>query len=197
MSSETPRDVPSAITANWETLLSEPTAPWLRFWVADADETYTGIWQARRALLGKNYFIGAARGAEMRTRVGVFQQFATLMQFPRHFGGSWNAFNDCINDLDWLCASGYAIIVLDAVHVCTNADPDEFSLLLTRLADAALDWATPNELREPAPFHVLLHAAPSDAPLLQQRIRQAGHDAPTVPSLAGAHVSSSTDPSST
>ncbi len=160
--------------------LWQTTPPWLWRWVADVDDTYSGICQARLAVLGKDYFVGALRGTEMRARDDVFEQFATLLQFPRHFGGNWNAFIDCINDLDWLCARGIAIIILDAVHVCDEADADELSLLLRLLADAGRRWAEPNELRESLPFHVVLHAAPSDSPALHRRMLRAGHDAPTL-----------------
>jgi hypothetical protein len=131
-------------------------------------------------MVGSGLFIGSVRGWKMRDRVGVFDQFASLLQFPRYFGENWNAFVDCINDLDWLRANAFLIVILDATDVLADGDPDELGLLLTVLADAAEAFARATEFRPAVPFHVLLHAVPERASELEARVGQLGRDAPLI-----------------
>ena len=69
-----------------------PASPWLGRWVADDSEAHTALWRLRGATVGSNLFIGSVRGWKMRDRLGVFDQFGALLQFPRYFGQNWNAF---------------------------------------------------------------------------------------------------------
>lgn len=116
----------------------------------------------------------------MRDRSGVFEQFAALLQFPRYFGGNWNAFSDCIKDLDWLRANGFLLILLDATEVLADGDPDEVGLLLTLLDDTAASFANANDFRPAVPFHVVLHALPERASALEARLTRLGRDAPLI-----------------
>jgi hypothetical protein len=79
----------------------------------------------------------------MRQRQGVFDQFAASLQFPHYFGENWNAFADCVRDLDWLRAGAIVVIVLDSQDVLIDGDADEFSLLLTILSEAGNEWSLP------------------------------------------------------
>ena len=158
----------------------QATAPWLWRWVAEDDDAYTALWGVRGTTAGKDLFIGSLRGWRMRERGGVFEQFAALLQFPRHFGGNWNAFSDCVGDLDWLRASGFLLVLLDAADVLRDGDPDEFGLLLTILEEKAQSLATETEFGPAVPFHVLLHATPAGAGELERRLAALGRDVPLV-----------------
>jgi hypothetical protein len=146
------------------------TSPWLLRWVASDDDAHTALWRLRGDLAGARVFTGALRGWRMRDREGVFEQFGALLQFPRYFGGNWNAFSDCVRDLDWLHASGFVLVLLDAVDILRDGDPDEFSLLLSLLEEGAEAFSQPSEFRPAWPFHVLLHATPERAAELEQRL---------------------------
>jgi len=158
----------------------QATAPWLRRWVAEDAAAHTALWAVRGATAGKDLFVGSLRGWRMRQRDGVFEQFAALLQFPRYFGGNWNAFNDCVGDLDWLRASGFLLVLLDAADVLRDGHPDEFGLLLTLLEDCAESFATETEFGPARPFHVLLHATPKGAGELERRLAAVGRDVPLV-----------------
>jgi hypothetical protein len=106
----------------------------------------------------------------MRERAGVFEQFSALMQFPRYFGESWNAFVDCVGDLDWLHSTAIFLVLLDAPELLSNGDPDEFGLLLRVLEDCAESFSQANEFRTAQPFHVVLHATPERAAALDSRL---------------------------
>ncbi len=48
-------------------------------------------------------------------RSGTVSAIATALRFPTYFGGSWDALDECLNDLaEWWPARGW-ILVLDGV----------------------------------------------------------------------------------
>lgn len=156
-------------------------SPWLLRWVASDENAHAALWRLRGALAGAHIFTGALRGWRMRERERVFDQFGALLQFPRYFGANWNAFSDCIRDLDWLRADGFLLVLLDAPDILRDGDPDEFGLLLRLLEESAAAFSQPSEFRPAWPFHVLLHATPERANELEQRL---GAEGRTVPPCA-------------
>jgi len=158
----------------------QAAAPWLRRWIAEDADAHSALWGVRGATAGTGLFIGSLRGWKMQKRDGVFEQFAALLQFPRYFGGNWNAFVDCVGDLDWLRASGFLLVLLDTPEVLREGDPDEFGLLLQRLENSAQAFAGATEFRPALPFHVLLHATPERAGELERRLAALGRDVPIV-----------------
>ncbi len=42
------------------------------------------------------------RGKRCTMDKELFQEFAAALQFPYYFGENWNAFDECISDLNWL-----------------------------------------------------------------------------------------------
>jgi Barstar (barnase inhibitor) len=129
----------------------------------------TGITQV---VTGAGMMGGGGRGRGRGWRCGL--------QFPRYFGSNWNAFVDCMGDLDWLRASGFLLVLLDAPEVLRDGDPDEFGLLLERLENSAEAFAVSTEFRAALPFHVLLHATPERASELERRLAATGRDVPMV-----------------
>jgi hypothetical protein len=61
----------------------------------------------------------------------------------------------------------YLVLISHADLLLSDADPEEFQSLVTMLANANVEWVTPNAYmprqRPPTPFHVLLQS-PSAAP---------------------------------
>jgi barstar (barnase inhibitor) len=155
-------------------------APWLGQFVAAYDATSTAIWRLRGEQAATGVFIGTVRGWRMRRREGVFDQFAALLQFPHYFGENWNAFADCISDLDWLRVDGLVLVVLEAVEVLAEGDDDEFNLLLNVFTEASESWARHDESRAAKPFHVLLHATAEQEPRLRARLAALALDVPLV-----------------
>lgn len=126
------------------------------------------------------------RGRRMTHRDGVFDEFAAALQFPLYFGRNWNAFVDCLQDLEWHPWKACAIIIADSDAVLTRGDKDEFSLLLQFLTEAGESLAGSNEFREARSFHVILHAAPTVAHSLDMRLSATGiTPSPIAPNQVG------------
>lgn len=89
----------------------------------------------------------------------ALQRIAGALQFPDWFGGNWDALADCLNDLSWLPADGY-VLMLDHADGWREAEPDAFETLLEVFNDAAAEWA---RLRTPFWMLVPLASARMDA----------------------------------
>ncbi|MEH0984682.1 barstar family protein [Micromonospora sp. CPCC 205556] len=87
----------------------------------------------------------------------AFYEFSDALLFPGYFGWNWNAFSDCLLDLNWVPAEAYLVLVERAPLLMSDS-PDERHVLFEVLARAVRAWADP--LGRPAgrgaPFKVLL-----------------------------------------
>jgi hypothetical protein len=147
----------------------KPTHPWLAKFTSDYDGANRLIWSLRTEK-STDVFVASVRGRKMKQRQGVFDQFAASLQFPHYFGENWNAFSDCVRDLDWLRASAFVVVVLDAEDTLVEGDPDEFHLLLKILSDAGDEWSRADSFRPAKPFHTVLHTVPGQAMALHSRL---------------------------
>lgn len=124
-----------------------------------------------------NLTVRAVRGRKARTTQGLFDEFAAALQFPYYFGENWNAFSDCISDLDWLPQrSGVVVLVYSADQVLAHANAGELETLVRLVTGAAAGLGESVDAGEswdrPAvPFHLVLHGQPSDG---FERWHQAG-----------------------
>jgi RNAse (barnase) inhibitor barstar len=79
-------------------------------------------------------------GEKITNKAEFLQACAIAMQFPDYFGQNWDAFHDCITDLDWLNAKGY-LLVYTQPDVFAKTHPGDWETLLELLQDAVDDWA--------------------------------------------------------
>lgn len=75
---------------------------------------------------------------------------AEAMQFPAYFGHNWDAFEECVNDLSWVPARGYALLY-DHTARFARAQPSEWATARSILAEAVERWRA-----TPSPLYVLL-----------------------------------------
>lgn len=70
-------------------------------------------------------------------------------QVPDYFGGSWDALDECLRDLEWLPASGYVLFLRRASDLWAR-DPQSAGCLVESWLMAAEDWA-----QRGVPFHLV------------------------------------------
>jgi Barstar (barnase inhibitor) len=75
----------------------------------------------------------------VRDKAGFLAACARDLRFPSHFGATWDAFSDCINDLAWEPAAGYVIVFENVARLAQHA-PDETATALEILRAAADAW---------------------------------------------------------
>lgn len=65
----------------------------------------------------------------MTGEVSTFQQFDAVLKFPPYFGWNWDAFHDCLRDLQWLSADHHVVIIESADQALAEDDAGRRKLL--------------------------------------------------------------------
>jgi RNAse (barnase) inhibitor barstar len=68
---------------------------------------------------------------------GLLRRIAQALEFPKWFGGNWDALEDCLSDLSWQRADGWVILLREFDGV----SGDDLGVLVDVLASAAEFWA--------------------------------------------------------
>ena len=102
------------------------------------DASRSGVYRASRA----DEIIDAARGSKLAVariafadKETLLRELARALQFPKWFGGNWDALQDCLGDLSWSQARGHVLIVEDAKA------GDELAIFMDVLGSSAEYWA--------------------------------------------------------
>src|SRR5215813_7066004 len=149
--------------------VTERKPPWFHLINGSVDAMTNAAWRLATNQLCR-VVIRLVRGKKMMRLQALFDEFSAALQFPYYFGENWPAFDECINDLDWLPGESYLVIITDSDRLLCEDDL-EFATLLAVLQEASSRWSeavqvTDEILRPPAPFHTVLQCeAPEYASL--------------------------------
>jgi len=124
-------------------------------------QTYEFAWR----LAAEGLAARVLRGKKMRSTARLFDEFGAALQFPDYFGENWAALDECLADLSWVPAEGYALLVVQPEAVLADNNGDSLDVLRTILVRVAEHWATPISRgqwwdRPAIPFHVVLQFEP-------------------------------------
>jgi RNAse (barnase) inhibitor barstar len=125
--------------------------PWVRLAVMtpqDASELVTNLPESHRSVV-----IDASSCKTKRELLTVFQR---ALEFPSYFGHNWDAFDECITDLEWMPAKGYLIILSKAENLLSSESADHYRIFIDTMNEAGKHWAAPPEGAAATPFHTLL-----------------------------------------
>ena len=86
----------------------------------------------------------------MHTKRRLLSVLARELAFPPYFGANWDALADCLTDLSWAPAEGYAILL----SRLTGLAQQDYFTALDVLEEAAIFWADNG-----VPFYVLMEGA--------------------------------------
>lgn len=115
------------------------------------------------------------RGKKMKKIASLFDEFAAALQFPYYFGENWNAFRDCIIDLDWLPGSKYIFIITESEQILAEEPLEQFESLVTILQEAGEEWGIAvedlNTLERSAEFYVLFQCLRDDKIKITSRLK--------------------------
>jgi Barstar (barnase inhibitor) len=153
--------------------LTKPAAPWLHLLTATPAEA----WDALRALeqsSAVHVVARVVRGRKATTPAAFFDECAAALQFPPYFGENWDAWHDCMADLEWLRAEVMVLGVTDAAQLFGAAPADELQHFLT-VVNALLPSASHGKKAHPArPFHLVLQGTAGEAAALKKRWAASG-----------------------
>jgi RNAse (barnase) inhibitor barstar len=94
-------------------------------------------------------------GRKCHTKAGLLGEFARVLDFPSYFGKNWDAFEECVTDLQWLPTPGYLFVITEADQVLPDHD-EEYETFITILEESGKVWGSEQDVRPEIPFHVLL-----------------------------------------
>jgi RNAse (barnase) inhibitor barstar len=118
-------------------------------------------------------YLAEVEGEKCTTLDDLFFEFKKSFKFPDYFGYNWAAFDECLNDLDWISAKSYALILKDMDEVLPN-DKHNFAILIKYLCRATVEWTQGRNYDDfPTPktaFHLYFHSWKRGEEDLIQRI---------------------------
>lgn len=121
------------------------------------EQVYNRFIEEVRSKVPKDTFFAIIDGNEINNLSELFNAFMKVFKFPDYFGMNWNAFDECINDLDWLDANSY-ILVLKNIDTKFN-DQQNLNTLLRILCNSANEWSCGRNYDSyptpPTPFHII------------------------------------------
>jgi hypothetical protein len=137
-------------------------------------------WKLQRTTLAPGV-VRFIRGKKLRTEQGLFDELSAALQFPYYFGENWDALSECINDLEWLPAKAYLLVITDALLVLTGEPATELATFARILKRTCTEWRTGRIEGQPwdtppTPFSVLLHCLPGEEEQLAQWFGAMGLD---------------------
>jgi RNAse (barnase) inhibitor barstar len=155
--------------------LLRPDGPWLHPLV-DPDSATWDLLQSLPNIGKARVAVRLVRGKKMRTTPALFDEFAAALQFPWYFGENWDAFDECLTDLEWLPADAYTVLVSNGVHLLEAEPSEQLTLCLRALEQAGREWSKPKsgEFASAArPFHVLLQCTHAEERSLREKLTAA------------------------
>ena len=151
--------------------------PWLHVLLASESDAYDVLGALERSSK-RRAVCRVVRGNKATTKPAFFDECAAVWQFPYYFGENWDAFEECLSDLQWLPAEAYVFGVTRAIHLLEKEPRDQQDRLLLVLQRIAKEWGQATPSRPAAVFHVLLQCTAAEKPSLDQRLQAAAvpHD---------------------
>ncbi|MFB6616924.1 barstar family protein [Streptomyces sp. NPDC056367] len=85
-------------------------------------------------------YVARLNGQEMPDEISAFHHFSEVLKFPNYFGWNWNAFYDCVRDLEWL-ATESRILIIESAESALSEDSDARKLFFKSLWRAGKRWS--------------------------------------------------------
>ena len=78
-------------------------------------------------------------GRVIDSKKSFLDKAAEVMQFPEYFGHNWDAFDECITDLDWVPAKRY-VLIYNKPNLFAEANPLDWQIAYDTLQSAVDYW---------------------------------------------------------
>lgn len=150
------------------------------FYVTEADYASVTNWGWQFSsdnTLGRD--VRFVRGRKSRNVKSLFNEFSAALQFPYYFGENWNAFDECISDLDWLGCKFCVVVVFDAEQLLSDEEQD-LNVLMRILQDArqnrtmGLQSIDDADVQKDLPFYVILQCPRESKDKLTKKLETLG-----------------------
>ncbi|MFJ8087740.1 barstar family protein [Lysinibacillus sp. NPDC095746] len=110
----------------------------------------------------ENNFYPMIDGKNCPSVESLFKEFAINIKFPDYFGENWAAFDECMNDLDWLNCEKYVLFIKNFDQLLSREMHNEFEIFIDILKTMVDEWATERKYSLLSPntisFQVVIHS---------------------------------------
>ncbi len=131
--------------------------PWIHLAIRAPGETAGSVLSAPPGFVTR-----IVDGRRCRTKARLLSELARALDAPESCRRNWDAFEECLADLDWLPAKGYIIAITEAEHLLSTS-PEDYATFIDIVHNVAKEWATPRDGEWPrpaVPFHACLVVTP-------------------------------------
>lgn len=137
-----------------------------------------------QSVIGPNTIIKVVRGHRMHSKELLLDEFAAAFQFPLYFGRNWDAFDECMSDLQSLCAKEYHLIIAEA-GALLKIEPEDLVIFFEILDRVSQEWSEGdvpmvNVQQEGVRFHIVLQDSRSNIEELRQVLLPIVGDIPNI-----------------
>ena len=91
----------------------------------------------------KGYMTFTLDGKKLNSKTELLGELSQAMKFPDYFGNNWDALEECLNDLSWLAAKGYAIHLKEADNFVSKSAA-EFHIFAQLIESVSRSWKSKN-----------------------------------------------------
>lgn len=120
-------------------------------------------------------FYSMIKGEECQKVEDLFQEFATQLKFPNYFGENWAAFDECLNDLEWLDSEKFVLFIKNFDKVLLG-DGEAFKVFVNILNDTINEWISGRNYDSfptlPTPFYLIIHCNKENFGKLETRLEK-------------------------
>ncbi len=105
------------------------------FWL----ETHASVPELSKLARLKGMAFFHLEGKKIEGKAQFLNHASVAMKFPSHFGNNWDAFYDCITDMDWVQSEGYCIY-FDHTDAFAGHHESELETVIELFVDAIEFW---------------------------------------------------------
>ena len=136
---------------NWKEILSSKIG---NFYLISSRERDIDIFKHLIPNNSEKVIARVIRGERCRTKESLFKEFTSVLEFPNYFGHNWDAFDECINDMSWLPANNYVLVISNFDKLLSES-PEDLHIFLDIIKDTIFQW-NKNNIKPFTPFNILL-----------------------------------------
>lgn len=127
----------------------------------DINKTYSPALEEEGLLIVK------LDGNLLQSKNSLFSHFASALNFPEYFGYNWDAFDECINDLEWISEDVCLLLISNANKILSSENIKELSTFYDILKESLNEWNLKYTLKKPQILRVVLSAEKDKDPELE------------------------------
>ena len=105
------------------------------FWL----KAHANVAELGRQARSKGHAFFHLEGQKIEKKEQFLNHASVVMKFPSHFGNNWDAFYDCITDMDWVQSAGYCIY-FDHTDSFAQHHESQLETVIELFVDAVAFW---------------------------------------------------------